>query len=94
MKSATNMLTREITTAEVVDSPTPLAPPVVVYPHEQLTCVITPQGKEQSGQSRAPRKLLNESQPIPPITHLRIQLLYSKHLGRNKGEGGGGHALC
>ena len=27
-----------MTTAEVVDSPTPLAPPVVVKPQEQLTC--------------------------------------------------------
>lgn len=26
-----------MTTADVVDSPTPLAPPVVVKPHEQLT---------------------------------------------------------
>jgi hypothetical protein len=34
----TKMSTSEITTAEVVDSPTPLAPPAVVYPHEQLTC--------------------------------------------------------
>lgn len=32
------MSTREMTTAEVVDSPTPLAPPVVVKPQEQLTC--------------------------------------------------------
>jgi len=32
------MRTREITTADVVDSPTPLAPPVVVKPQEQLTC--------------------------------------------------------
>ena len=31
------MRTREITTADVVDSPTPLAPPVVVKPQEQLT---------------------------------------------------------
>ncbi len=31
------MRTSEITTAEVVDSPTPLAPPVVVKPQEQLT---------------------------------------------------------
>jgi hypothetical protein len=37
-KSAMNMRTSEITTADVVDSPTPLAPPVVVKPHEQLTC--------------------------------------------------------
>ena len=37
-KSNTNMRTREMTTALVVDSPTPLAPPVVVKPHEQLTC--------------------------------------------------------
>ena len=36
-KSATKMRTREMTTADVVDSPTPLAPPVVVKPHEQLT---------------------------------------------------------
>ena len=28
-----------MTTALVVDSPTPLAPPVVVKPHEQLICV-------------------------------------------------------
>lgn len=27
-----------MTTALVVDSPTPFAPPVVVKPHEQLTC--------------------------------------------------------
>ena len=32
------MRTREMTTAEVVDSPTPFAPPVVVNPQEQLTC--------------------------------------------------------
>ena len=37
-KSAMKMRTRDMTTAEVVDSPTPLAPPVVVKPHEQLTC--------------------------------------------------------
>jgi hypothetical protein len=36
MKSATKMETREMTTALVVDSPTPLAPPLVVKPHEQL----------------------------------------------------------
>lgn len=37
------ILTSEITTAEVVDSPTPLAPPIVVTPHEQLTmAMITP----------------------------------------------------
>ena len=29
--------TSEMTTALVVDSPTPLAPPVVVNPHAQLT---------------------------------------------------------
>lgn len=32
------MRTSEMTTALVVDSPTPLAPPLVVKPHEQLTC--------------------------------------------------------
>ena len=37
-KSAMKMSTSEMTTAEVVDSPTPLAPPPVVKPHEQLTC--------------------------------------------------------
>jgi len=31
------MPTREITTAEVLDSPTPLAPPIVVTPQAQLT---------------------------------------------------------
>lgn len=36
-KSKTNMRTSEMTTALVVDSPTPLAPPVVVNPQEQLT---------------------------------------------------------
>jgi len=38
-KSAMKMRTRDMTTAEVVDSPTPLAPPVVVKPQAQLTCV-------------------------------------------------------
>ena len=38
MKSATKMATREMTTALVVDSPTPLAPPLVVKPHAQLIC--------------------------------------------------------
>ena len=33
-----NISTREMTTADVVLSPTPFAPPPVVYPHEQLTC--------------------------------------------------------
>ena len=37
-KSAMKIRTREMTTAEVVDSPTPFAPPVVVKPQEQLTC--------------------------------------------------------
>ena len=37
-KSKTKMRTKEMTTALVVDSPTPFAPPVVVNPHEQLTC--------------------------------------------------------
>jgi len=32
------MDTNEITTALVVDSPTPLAPPEVVKPHAQLIC--------------------------------------------------------
>ena len=36
-KSAIKIPTREITTAEVVDSPTPLAPPMVVTPQAQLT---------------------------------------------------------
>jgi hypothetical protein len=36
-KSAINIPTSEITTAEVVDSPTPLAPPIVVTPQAQLT---------------------------------------------------------
>ena len=38
MKSRTNTATREMTTALVVDSPTPLAPPDVVNPHAQLIC--------------------------------------------------------
>lgn len=37
-KSAMKIMTSEITTALVVDSPTPLAPPVVVKPHAQLIC--------------------------------------------------------
>lgn len=37
-KSAMKMRTREMTTALVVDSPTPFAPPVVVNPQAQLTC--------------------------------------------------------
>merc|ERR1712078_485651 len=36
-KSAMKIATRDMTTAEVVDSPTPFAPPCVVIPHEQLT---------------------------------------------------------
>ncbi len=32
------MVTSEMTTALVVDSPTPLAPPLVVKPHAQLIC--------------------------------------------------------
>jgi hypothetical protein len=36
-KSAMKISTREMTTALVVDSPTPLAPPVVVKPQPQLT---------------------------------------------------------
>jgi hypothetical protein len=36
-KSATKMATNDMTTADVVDSPTPFAPPVVVNPQEQLT---------------------------------------------------------
>lgn len=40
-KSAIKIKTREITTALVVDSPTPLAPPVVVKPQEQLTQLIS-----------------------------------------------------
>ena len=36
-KSAMKMATSEITTADVVDSPTPFAPPWVVIPQEQLT---------------------------------------------------------
>lgn len=39
-KSAIKMLTRDMTTAEVVDSPTPLAPPMVVTPQEQLTTAM------------------------------------------------------
>lgn len=39
MKSAMKISTRLITTALVVDSPTPLAPPVVVNPQLQLTCM-------------------------------------------------------
>lgn len=35
-KSRTKIATSEITTADVVDSPTPLAPPDVVKPHAQL----------------------------------------------------------
>ena len=38
MKSAMKMRTKLMTTALVVDSPTPLAPPVVVNPQLQLTC--------------------------------------------------------
>jgi hypothetical protein len=38
MKSATKIMTRLMTTALVVLSPTPLAPPVVVKPHAQLIC--------------------------------------------------------
>ena len=38
MKSAIKMRTKLMTTALVVDSPTPLAPPVVVNPQLQLTC--------------------------------------------------------
>jgi len=41
-KSTTKMATREMTTEAVVDSPTPLAPPVVVCPHPQLMVAITP----------------------------------------------------
>lgn len=33
------MATSDMTTALVVDSPTPLAPPLVVKPHVQLICV-------------------------------------------------------
>jgi hypothetical protein len=42
MKSAMKMHTKEMTTAEVVDSPTPFAPPRVVTPHVQLTTEIIP----------------------------------------------------
>lgn len=42
MKSAMKMQTREMTTADVVDSPTPLAPPRVVTPHVQLTMEMMP----------------------------------------------------
>ncbi len=38
MKSAMKIRTKLMTTALVVDSPTPLAPPVVVKPQLQLTC--------------------------------------------------------
>ena len=41
-KSAIKTMTREMTTAEVVDSPTPLAPPIVVVPHAQLTPAMIP----------------------------------------------------
>lgn len=41
-KSAMKISTSEMTTAEVVLSPTPLAPPVVVNPHAQLTCMHRP----------------------------------------------------
>jgi len=41
-KSAMKIMTSEMTTADVVDSPTPLAPPVVVKPQEQLTCAAAP----------------------------------------------------
>ena len=37
-KSKMKIKTRLMTTALVVDSPTPLAPPVVVKPQPQLTC--------------------------------------------------------
>ena len=42
MKSAMKMRTKLMTTALVVDSPTPLAPPVVVKPQLQLTCKSHP----------------------------------------------------
>jgi hypothetical protein len=42
IKSAMKMQTKEMTTAEVVDSPTPLAPPSVVTPHVQLTIEMMP----------------------------------------------------
>ncbi|GER56664.1 40S ribosomal protein S7 [Striga asiatica] len=41
-KSAMKIPTNDTTTAEVVDSPTPLAPPIVVTPHAQLTTDIIP----------------------------------------------------
>ena len=41
-KSAIKIETRLSTTADVVDSPTPLAPPVVVNPHAQLMVEIMP----------------------------------------------------
>ena len=43
--------TREITTALVVDSPTPLAPPVVVNPQAQLICTEGGQGWDEIGKS-------------------------------------------
>lgn len=39
-KSRMKIATREMTTALVVDSPTPLAPPDVVKPHAQLICEL------------------------------------------------------
>jgi hypothetical protein len=41
-KSTTKMATSEMTTEAVVDSPTPFAPPVVVWPQPQLITDITP----------------------------------------------------
>jgi hypothetical protein len=39
-KSATKIVTSEMTTALVVASPTPFAPPVVVKPHAQLMVLM------------------------------------------------------
>jgi hypothetical protein len=39
-KSSMKIPTKETTTADVVDSPTPLAPPWVVTPQAQLTTAI------------------------------------------------------
>ena len=39
-KSAMKMATSEMTTADVVDSPTPLAPPLVVMPQPQDNTAI------------------------------------------------------
>jgi hypothetical protein len=60
------IMTSEMTTADVVDSPTPLAPPVVVKPQEQLTCAAAPRARRAALPSR-PR---HSSQPDARRTHL------------------------